>query len=59
MRSLSILIPAYNESASIDAVVADALRVGAEVSPTLEVVVCDDGSSDDTGKRLDAIAEEG
>jgi biofilm PGA synthesis N-glycosyltransferase PgaC len=56
LRSLSILIPAYNEHATIDAVVADALRVGTELTPTLEVIVCDDGSSDGTGKQLDDIA---
>lgn len=56
MRSLSILIPAYNEHATIDSVVADALRVGTELTPTLEVIVCDDGSSDGTGKQLDDIA---
>jgi len=56
LRSLSILIPAYNEHATIDSVVADALRVGAEIAPVLEVVVCNDGSSDSTGKQLDEIA---
>jgi hypothetical protein len=56
LRSLSILIPAYNERATIDSVVADALRVGGELVPALEVVVCDDGSSDGTGELLDAIA---
>ena len=56
MRSLSILIPAYNECATIESVVTDALRVGAELCPSIEVVVCDDGSSDGTGERLDDIA---
>jgi glycosyltransferase involved in cell wall biosynthesis len=43
----SVIVPAYNEGASIADVVA-ALRGGA---PWHEVIVVDDGSSDDTGER--------
>lgn len=56
IESLSIVVPAYNEAANIEATVADALRVGAGVAPRLEVVVCDDGSKDDTGAILDRLA---
>ncbi|HTJ41556.1 MAG TPA: glycosyltransferase family 2 protein [Kofleriaceae bacterium] len=55
--SLSIVVPAYNEAACIEATVADALRVGAQVSPALEVLVCDDGSRDETGAILERIAK--
>lgn len=48
LPSLSIVIPAYNEAASIAATVADAFAVGATVARELEVVVCNDGSKDDT-----------
>ncbi len=48
MDSLSIVIPAYNEAGSIAATLSDALAVGPRVSHRLEVVVCDDGSRDDT-----------
>ena len=58
MRSLSIVIPAYNESANIEATVRDALRVGGEVTGDLEVVICNDGSADDTGAVLDRLAAE-
>ena len=44
----SVLIPAYNEEATIAEVVAPALRSG------LEVVVVDDGSSDKTGEAAAA-----
>ena len=52
LDALSIVIPAYNEEASIRDTVADALRVGAEVAADLEVLVCNDGSTDATGAIL-------
>ena len=56
LPSLSIVIPAYNEAASIEASVMDALEVGAALAGALEVIVCDDASSDATGAIVDAIA---
>ncbi len=43
----SVIVPAFNEGAAITAVVG-ALKAGA---PWHEVIVVDDGSSDDTGER--------
>jgi dolichol-phosphate mannosyltransferase len=54
--ALSIVVPAFNEEASIAATVADALAVGAQVAPALEVIVCDDGSRDRTGAILGELA---
>ncbi len=51
LSSLSIVIPAYNEAESIEATIDDALEVGARVARELEVIVCNDGSRDDTGER--------
>ena len=48
LPSLSIVIPAFNEEASIAATIADAFEVGARVTSRLEVVVCNDGSRDAT-----------
>jgi glycosyltransferase involved in cell wall biosynthesis len=56
LPSLSIVIPAYNEAASIEASVADALAVGAAHAAALEVIVCNDASRDATGALVDAIA---
>jgi dolichol-phosphate mannosyltransferase len=56
LPSLSIVIPAYNEAASIEASVMDALEVGAAHARALEVIVCDDASRDATGAIVDAIA---
>jgi glycosyltransferase involved in cell wall biosynthesis len=50
LSSLSIVVPAYNEAESIAATVDDALRIGGSVARELEVVVCNDGSSDDTAR---------
>ena len=49
LGSLSIVVPAYNEAESIEATLDDALAVGAQVTPDLEVIVCNDGSVDGTG----------
>jgi glycosyltransferase involved in cell wall biosynthesis len=46
LPSFSIVIPAFNEAASIGASVRDALEVG----------VCDDGSRDDTAAIAGAVA---
>ncbi|HEU4735106.1 MAG TPA: glycosyltransferase family 2 protein [Kofleriaceae bacterium] len=56
LPSLSIVIPAYNEAASIEASVRDALEVGAAHAQALEVIVCDDGSRDETGAIAAAMA---
>jgi glycosyltransferase involved in cell wall biosynthesis len=50
LSSLSIVIPAFDEEASIAQTIADALAVGARVTAELEVIVCNDGSRDATGE---------
>jgi glycosyltransferase involved in cell wall biosynthesis len=56
LASLSIVVPAFDEAASIEATIADALEIGARVADTLEVIVCNDGSRDDTGAIVRARA---
>jgi glycosyltransferase involved in cell wall biosynthesis len=56
LSSLSIVVPAFNEAPSIAATVEDALRVGASVARQLEVVVCNDGSHDDTARIVGELA---
>lgn len=56
LASLSIVVPAYNEAASIAETIDDALRIGGTVARELEVLVCNDGSRDDTAKIVAAAA---
>jgi glycosyltransferase involved in cell wall biosynthesis len=52
---LSVLVPAYNEGATV-ARVFDRL---AQVPLSLEIIAVNDGSGDDTGRQLDALAAQG
>jgi dolichol-phosphate mannosyltransferase len=56
LASLSIVVPAYNEAGSIAATVDDALQVGPTVARELEVLVCNDGSRDDTARIVAELA---
>ena len=48
-ESVSIIIPAYQEEEAIGQVVANVLRVARELGCPYEVLVVDDGSTDNTG----------
>jgi glycosyltransferase involved in cell wall biosynthesis len=56
LRSLSIVVPAYNEAATIEQVVLEALSIGATVAHDIEVLACDDGSRDETYAILQRLA---
>jgi len=47
METVSVIVPAFNESASIEALVSGLRRTGS----WHEILVVDDGSTDDTGRR--------
>ena len=55
---LTIVIPAYNEAPSIEAVVREAFGAVSPHVEALEIVVVDDGSADDTAGALSAFAGE-
>ena len=50
MTEISVVIPAYNEEAAVASVIEEILRICAEHDILAEVVVVDDGSTDDTAK---------
>ncbi|MEK7141434.1 MAG: glycosyltransferase family 2 protein [Patescibacteria group bacterium] len=57
LSSLSFLIPAFNDEATIETVVAEAVSVGRRVAKKFEIVVINDGSRDMTGLNLVTVAK--
>ena len=51
---LSVVMPAYNEEASIDGAIEEVVRDVFAVTPDVELVVVDDGSRDGTAARVEA-----
>jgi len=56
LNSLSIFFPAYNEEANISTTIADALVYAPQVADKYEVIVVNDGSSDNTASIVSSIA---
>lgn len=55
--SLSVFFPCYNEQANVERVVRRAVEVLDGLVTDWEVIVVDDGSSDDTGDIADRLAD--
>jgi glycosyltransferase involved in cell wall biosynthesis len=55
-ESISVFFPAYNDEMTIAALVSDALAVLPALTDDYEVLVVNDGSSDNTGVVLDELA---
>ncbi len=53
--SLSCVIPAYNEARSLGALVPDILTTLQSLSPSVELIVVDDGSRDDTTEVMQTL----
>ncbi len=56
--SISVIVPVYNEQASIEMVIREAVSTLGETGQEYEVLVVDDGSTDKTGEIADHVAEE-
>src|SRR5438067_8727019 len=54
MKKIGVVIPAYNEEAGVQPVVKQILRVLQEHEIDAEVIVVDDGSTDETAARAAA-----
>ena len=54
--SVSVCFPAYNEEATIRFVVEDAHRLLSASGIDYEILVCDDGSTDATGRIIEELA---
>lgn len=57
-RSLTVIVPAYNEEASLEKIVRDTLRVVEQDTDEFEIVIVDDGSTDETREVAQRICEE-
>lgn len=58
IESITLTLPAYNESAAIAPLVKRAGGVLAGLRPEWHIIVVDDGSKDDTAAQVEAIAAE-
>ena len=47
---LSIVIPAYNEAGNIGEVIGQSVKEVKRITNSFEIIVCDDGSSDNTSE---------
>ncbi|MEO7002581.1 MAG: glycosyltransferase family 2 protein [Ktedonobacterales bacterium] len=56
LRSISVVLPAYNEEAVIAQTVRYCADVLGQMAPDYEIIVVDDGSRDRTGAICDALA---
>lgn len=54
--SLSVFFPAYNDAGTIASLVISAVKTAATLTPDFEVLVINDGSTDDTAAILDELA---
>lgn len=56
-HSLSIVVPCFNEEQNVEGVVRQAVAIGRQVAHRLEVIVVDDGSTDDSRFVLERLGE--
>ncbi len=54
--SISVFFPCYNEQGNVTGMVEQTLAVLEKLNADFEVIIVDDGSSDDTGKIADELA---
>ena len=55
MPGLSVFFPAYNDAGTIASLVITAVQVAGTLTPDFEVIVINDGSTDDTPRILDEL----
>ena len=56
--SLSIFFPCYNEAANIESLVTKAFAVLPTISDDFEIILVNDGSSDETGEIIERLAQQ-
>jgi glycosyltransferase involved in cell wall biosynthesis len=58
VKSLSVILPAFNEEANIRNVVEDAYRIVPKFAPVFEIIIVNDGSRDRTGSICDQLVRD-
>jgi glycosyltransferase involved in cell wall biosynthesis len=56
LKSLSVVLPAYNEESNIEPMIENVLKTIGPAVADLEVIAVNDGSTDRTGERIQAVA---
>lgn len=56
IKSLTVFFPAYNDAGTIASMVVSAVQAARELVPEFEVLVVNDGSTDQTGQVLSELA---
>jgi glycosyltransferase involved in cell wall biosynthesis len=57
-ESISVFFPAYNDAGTIGTMVTDALALLPQLTNDFEIIVINDGSTDDTAQILDQLARQ-
>jgi glycosyltransferase involved in cell wall biosynthesis len=57
LKSVSIVLPAYNEEKNMSDVIKEALTVAKDVTDLFEIIVVDDGSSDGTAALVERLSK--
>ena len=56
--SLSVVLPAFNEAKNLDATVSKCIKVLGDISGDYEIIIVNDGSSDNTKEVAQKLAEQ-
>lgn len=56
-KSISIIIPCYNEAENLEAVMQATFHTAKNIEGSFEILFVNDGSTDDSGDKLNAFAE--
>jgi glycosyltransferase involved in cell wall biosynthesis len=57
--NVAILVPSYNEAANLPIVIENIIRISSKLDHTTRIVIIDDGSTDQTIRKIQAIKDSG